>query len=170
MDLRSGLTLLKVSGKQLLGQRVLDSVEKSLLLTRLNSVDAAESQTEQAIVVSVLGELSRDGRSSFNSLRSCSDAANDHFIAVHISRCARVVPVLDLPGVSRFAGAGNAWVVSGVTGGLGRRRFRGERPSAQAISTCVCCTHGGSCSTHKSAEPVSKSSMSVWPPIWTGLK
>lgn len=118
IDLRSGRALLKVSGKQLLSQRALNGVEESRLLTRLNGIDAAESQTEQSIVIHVLGELSRDGSSSLNSLRSCSDATNDHFIAVYISRCAGVVSVLDRPGISRFASAGDAWVVPGVAGGL----------------------------------------------------
>lgn len=54
----AGGTLLQVGGEELGLEGVLDGVEEGGLLVRLDGVDAAESQTEEAIVVDVLGELS----------------------------------------------------------------------------------------------------------------
>jgi len=53
----AGCAFLQVDGEELLLQRGFDGVEESSLLLRSDSVDAAERQAEQAVVVGVLGEL-----------------------------------------------------------------------------------------------------------------
>ena len=60
--------LLQVDGEELLLERRLDGVEESGLLLGLDGVDAAERKTEEAVIVGVLRELSRDLSGSLNCL------------------------------------------------------------------------------------------------------
>ena len=96
----AGGALLQVGGEELGLEGVLDGVEEGGLLVGRDGVDAAEGQTEEAIVVNVLSELGRDGGCGFDCLRGCGDGANDDLVGVDIATCAGTVTIADLPGLS----------------------------------------------------------------------
>lgn len=125
----SGCTSLKVNSEELLLQGRLDGVEEGGLLSGRDSVDAAESEAEEAVVVGVLGELGRDLGGSFDCLGGCGDGANDDLVGVDIAAGSGAVLVADVPGGARDLLAGDGWVVLGVTGGLARGSFRREDPA-----------------------------------------
>lgn len=89
--------VLEVDSEELLSKRGLDGVEESLLSNRRDSVDAAESQSEKTVSVTVLGELGRDRCRGLNGLRSGSHTSNGHLVSVDLTGRTGAVTVADLP-------------------------------------------------------------------------
>lgn len=114
----AGFALLEVDGEELLLERRLDGVKEGGLLLRADGVDAAERETEEAVIVGVLCELSRNLGGGLNCLRGGSDGTDDDLVGVDISTGTRTVLVLDTPGCSGDLLAGCGWVVLGVAGAL----------------------------------------------------
>lgn len=123
----SGSALLEVDSEELAGKSALDSVEEGGLLIGADGVDGREGKSDQTVVVSVLLELSRDGGSSLNSLRSGSDTANDDLVGVDQTRSTGAVTVADVPSltVELLARGG---VVDSVTRSLRRGLQSREDP------------------------------------------
>lgn len=106
--------LLKIGGEECLGKRALDSVEEGRLSCWLHGVDAAESQTEKAVVVGVRGKFARDRSGSLNGLRGSRNRTHDNLVRVDGALGTRAVTVGDVPGVARLERARFAWVVQCV--------------------------------------------------------
>lgn len=94
---RSSLAGLEIGSEELLGEAALDGVEESGLLLWLNGVDAAESQTEETVVVGVLSELGRNRGGSLDSLRGGSHTSNNDLVGIDNSGSARAITVGDVP-------------------------------------------------------------------------
>lgn len=92
--------VLQIDSEEGLRKRGLDGVEPRVLADGRDGVDRAESKTEETVSVTVLGELSRDGGSSLDSLGGGSHASNGDFVGIDLARCTGVVAVADLPGVA----------------------------------------------------------------------
>lgn len=60
----------------------------------LDSVDGAEGQAKETVVVCVLAELGGDRGGSLNSLGSGSNAANDNLVCVNSASRTRAVTIL----------------------------------------------------------------------------
>ena len=101
-----------------------------MLLGR-DRVDGIERETEQAVVVRVLGELRADRLGKFDGLAGDDGLADGDGVGVDVAAGAAAVAVLDVPGVAieEFGGRGLAWVVNRVAPLVGGREFRGKDPA-----------------------------------------
>lgn len=129
----AGLVVLQSDSKQRLVQLTLDSVEEGLLRLRLNSVDGAEGQTQQAIIVLVLHELLADLLGSLNSLTRGLDTTNNDSVLVDITASRALVTIGDGPGSARKLSS-IVGLIDGVTGLLRGRKLSGEDPAFSNIS------------------------------------
>lgn len=129
----SSLASLQLGGEQRRGKGVLDSVEESGLLVWLDSVDGAESEAKETIVVSVLLELRRDGSGSLNSLGGGSDGANNDCVGVDSTSSTGSITVGDVPGLAAQL-LGVRWVVDAVARLLARGQQGGEDPTTEYVS------------------------------------
>lgn len=93
----TGSVVLEGDSEELLSKRALDGVEECLLGGRRDSVDAAESKTEETVGVLVLSELGRDGGSSLDSLGGGGHTSDGDLISINLARCAGTIAVADLP-------------------------------------------------------------------------
>lgn len=93
----TGSMVLEGDSEELLSKRALDGVEECLLGGRRDSVDAAESETEETIGVLVLSKLGRNGGSSLDSLGGSGHTSNGDLISINLARCAGTIAVADLP-------------------------------------------------------------------------
>jgi hypothetical protein len=128
----AGCALLEVDGEELLLERGLDGVEEGVLPCRADGVDGAEREAEEAVVVGVLGELSRDLSGCLDCLRGGSDGADDDLVGVDVAAGARAVLVADVPGCSSDLLAGCGGVVLGVAGTLAGGGLGGEHPTVRS--------------------------------------
>lgn len=93
-----------------------DVVEEGLLAVRGDGVQGAESETEEAVVVGVLGELVRDLGGGLDGLAVEADAADVDHVVVDAAARGAAVTVADAPGGARDLGRarGAAGVVLGL--------------------------------------------------------
>jgi len=94
----SGGGVLQVGGEEGLGQGGLDVVEKRLLAGRLDGVEFAESQAEEAVAVHVLREGRAERGGELDRLSGHRRASDVHGVRPHISARATPVAVADAPG------------------------------------------------------------------------
>lgn len=111
---RAGLVVLQDSSEDGGGQAVHDVGVEGLLGLGLDSVDAAESETEETVAGGVLGERAGHSGGSLNSLGGGSDVADGDGVSVDITAGGAAVTVGDLPGSTAelLAGAGVVVVVA----------------------------------------------------------
>lgn len=93
----TGSVVLKSDGEEGAGQLVVDGIEEGSLRLGRDGVDGAECQTEQAIGVHILAELSRHRLGSLNSLRSSCHGTNGHCIGIYLAAGTRAIAIGDLP-------------------------------------------------------------------------
>lgn len=129
----TGGVVLESDSEKLLSKRALYSVEERFLRGRGDSVDAAESKTEETVGVLVLLELSRDGGGSLDSLGGGSHTSNGDLISVDLARRAGTIAVADPPRVAALELGGISLVVV-VTSKLGRGLEVGEDPAVQSLA------------------------------------
>lgn len=128
------LLVLQSNGEEGLGQRALDRVKEGGLSARRHGVDAAESQTQETIVVDILLELGADGLGSLDSLAGGLDAANSDGVPVDITTGVAAITVGDGPGVATELGSTCAGVVDGVSSALGGRKLSREDPAIYGLA------------------------------------
>lgn len=89
----------------------LDGIEEGGLRLGLDGVDRAECQTQQTVVVLVLGELRTDGAGGFHGLRVGCHVTHCHGVLVDIAAGGAAVAVRDIPrGSAQLGGAGGGFV------------------------------------------------------------
>lgn len=136
----AGGVVLQGDGEERRSESRLHGVEEGGLRLGLDSVDRAESETEQAVVVLVLGELLADLGGSLDSLTGGLDSADGDGILVDITAGGAAVSVGDGPGVARQLGA-VVRLVEAVTLLLRSGKLRGENPAEITISFDILCMY-----------------------------
>lgn len=121
--------VLESHSEQRLVEIVLDGVEEGCLRVGADSVDGAESQTQEAIIVLVLHELLADLLGSLNGLASGLDSTNDDGVLVNITTGTTAITVGDLPASTRQLLAGGANLVDVVATLLRRGELAGKDPA-----------------------------------------
>lgn len=87
----------------------------ALSVCSLTSVDGAERQSHQSVIVPVLDKLLADLLSSLDRLTLGSDTADGDGVFVHIAVGGAAVAVGDLPAVSAHLGGVVGGTVDGVS-------------------------------------------------------
>lgn len=162
----TGSVVLEVHREERLGKRRLDGVKESLLGSGGDSVDRAESETKETVSVLVLAELRRDGSGSLNGLGGGSDTSNGDLVSVDLASRAGTVTVADLPCVTALD-LGVIDLVVVMASKLRRGLEGGEDP---AVSRLIKCPSQCEACSYRSADPVSKSRLTVVVPMVTGLR
>ena len=104
----TGLALLQVGSKELLGEAGLDGVKEGGLLFWLDRVDAAESKSEETVIVGILGELRGHRGGGLNSLAGGRHATHNDLVGEDVARGTGTITVADVPAVALklLAGSG----------------------------------------------------------------
>ena len=127
------LALLEVSCEDVLVEDTLvdGGIEEGGLGCRCDSVDGAESKTEETVVVGVLLELSADRLGGLDCLLGDGHTSDSDGVGVDVTTGAGPIAVRDAPGSTReqLGSARLGRVVDRVTGLLRRSKLRGEDPS-----------------------------------------
>lgn len=124
----TGGMILQGDGEEGLVELGLDGVEEGGLRLRLDGVDLAECQAQQAVVVLVLRELLADLAGGLDGLAVGVDAANSHGVLVDVAAGGAAVAVGDVPAGALDLGGVAGGLVDAVAGFFGRGEFLGEDP------------------------------------------
>lgn len=133
----------------------------------LTSVDRAESETQQTVIVLVLNKLIANLASGLDGLALGSDAAHGDSILINVTAGTAAITVADVPAGTSDLGGVSRRLVDVVAGLLGLGELLGEDPAELLLVMNLC---GELSITYRSAEPVSKSRFRVVPPMLTGVK
>lgn len=115
----TGSVVLQGNSEQRRVKLALYSVEEGSLRLGLDSVDGAESQTKQTVVVLVVDELLADLGGSLNRLGRGRDATDNDGVLVDVTASRALVTILDRPGVAGELGGIAAGLVDAVASRLG---------------------------------------------------
>ena len=121
--------MLEGHGEQRLIKLGLDSVEESGLGVGADSVDRAEGETEQTVIVLILHELGADLLSSLDSLVGSLDTTDGDSVLVDITAGTAAIAVRDRPASTGDLGSGAASLVDGMATLLRRGKLVGENPT-----------------------------------------
>lgn len=91
----TGGIVLEINGENRHGELRHDAVEEGGLLGWLDGVQLAESETDETIVVGVLGEGLGDGGGKLNCLSGCGGTTDVDNIHTNSSSCSRSITVGD---------------------------------------------------------------------------
>lgn len=155
----AGLAFLEVGGEERGREAGFDVVEEGQLLVWLNGIDGGEGETEEAVIAGVLLELVADFLGELDGLAGKGGGADCYGVGVDDAAGGAAIAVGDVPGRSgqSFGGIGLGRVVGIVAIDLVGRSLGREDPS---IHVSIPLEIESFETTHRSEEPVSKSSVS----------
>lgn len=113
----------EVGRKNRLGQAGHDVIEEGLLRLRLDRVELAEGETEEAVAVGVLHKRLAQGRGELDGLLGDGGTSHVHGVRADVSARSTAVTIADAPGGAsdQAEGRGLRRVVCGVALSLRRR-------------------------------------------------
>jgi hypothetical protein len=109
------------------------STTQRAMLGRFTSVDRAESQTQQTVVVLILSKLLADFAGSLNSLTLGSDTAHGDGVLIDVTASAAAITIGDVPAGALDLGGVAGRLVDVVPGLLGLGELIGEDPAESSL-------------------------------------